>query len=103
LSSRLPGVIAAGAWDGSWGGHHLDSSCLIAKTSHVGVDVDGSAYHLHWPTNCDKQTKAHILLTGVVPSHRVVKVGVALGYLPRGVKPLRVDALPCHRPALLGC
>jgi hypothetical protein len=51
LSSWLPGVNVAGALDGFWGCHRLALLCLVAKPSHVGVDVDGLAYRLYRLTN----------------------------------------------------
>jgi hypothetical protein len=52
-SSWLPGADVACGRDGS-----MDCLCLAvlyldAKLSHVGVDVDGLAYHLHRPMYCD--------------------------------------------------
>jgi hypothetical protein len=51
LSSQLPGVDAASARDGFCGCHHLALLRLVAKPSHVGVDVDGLACNLCCPMN----------------------------------------------------
>jgi hypothetical protein len=51
LSSRLPGVDLAGAQDGFWGWCHLALLRLVAKPSHVRVDVDELAYRLRYPMN----------------------------------------------------
>jgi hypothetical protein len=42
---------------------------LVAKPSHVGVDVDGLACSLHHPTACGWQTRGMCCLIGVVLSH----------------------------------
>jgi hypothetical protein len=41
-----------GAWDGFSGCCQLALLHLVAKPSHVGVDMDGLAYRLHRPTTC---------------------------------------------------
>jgi hypothetical protein len=51
LLSCLPGIDMARAWDGFLGCHRLALLSLAAKFSHVGGDVDGLAYRLHWPMN----------------------------------------------------
>jgi hypothetical protein len=43
---------------------------LAAKPSHLGVDVDGLAYSLHWPTVCSFQMRGLGLLPGTVLSCR---------------------------------
>jgi hypothetical protein len=43
---------------------------LAAKSTHMGVDVDGLACPLHCPMACDRQMKGQGLLSGVVLSHR---------------------------------
>jgi hypothetical protein len=43
----------AGAQDGSWACLHFALLYLDAKPSHVGANVDGLAYCLHRPTDCD--------------------------------------------------
>jgi hypothetical protein len=48
----LPSVDMAGARDGSWGCLHFALHYLAAKPSHEGADVDGIAYHLHYPREC---------------------------------------------------
>jgi hypothetical protein len=35
----------------------------------LGVDVDGLAYPLHWPTVCSYQMRGHGLLLGVILSY----------------------------------
>jgi hypothetical protein len=55
--------------------------CLF---SHVGADVDGLACCPHQPMECDGQARVHSLLTGVVPSHHTVWIGVALDHLFEG-------------------
>jgi hypothetical protein len=47
LSSWLLGVNVAGAWDYIKGCHHIALPRLAAKLSHVVVDVDRLACHLH--------------------------------------------------------
>jgi hypothetical protein len=49
LSSWLPGVDVAGAWNGTRGRFCFIWLYLFAKPSHVGVDVDKLAYLLHRP------------------------------------------------------
>jgi hypothetical protein len=51
LSSRLLGIDVASAQDGFWGCHRLALLRLLAKPSHVGVDVDKLPCHLCYPTN----------------------------------------------------
>jgi hypothetical protein len=59
---------------------------LAAKPSHVGVDVNGLAYHLHRPIPCCCQMKGQSLLSGTVLSHRIAVGG---GISSRGgVEPL---------------
>jgi hypothetical protein len=43
---------------------------LVAKPSHVGVDVDGLAYPLHQPTVHTCQMRGQCLLPGVILSYR---------------------------------
>jgi hypothetical protein len=50
-SSRLPGIVVAGAQDSSWGGHRLALLQLAAKIYQVGADMDGLACRLHQTTN----------------------------------------------------
>jgi hypothetical protein len=52
LSSRLPSIDVAGAWDDFLGCHRLALRRLVANPSHVGVDVDGLACRLCCPINC---------------------------------------------------
>jgi hypothetical protein len=51
-SSWLPSADVDGAWDGSWGCLYITLLYLGAKSSHVGVDMDGIACHLHRRTDC---------------------------------------------------
>jgi hypothetical protein len=67
----LPDVLGAGvdgARDDSWRGRFTVCLYLMAKHSHVGVDVDGQAYPLHWPTVYSCQMRGHGLLPGVILS-----------------------------------
>jgi hypothetical protein len=54
LSSRLPGTNVMGAREGFWDCHWLALVLLVAKPSHMGVDVDGLACRLHRPTTCGR-------------------------------------------------
>jgi hypothetical protein len=59
-SSWLPGILGAevdDAQDDSWRGSFVMWLYLTATLSHMGVDVDVLAYHLHWPTICSYQTR----------------------------------------------
>jgi hypothetical protein len=49
---------------------------LVAKTSHVGVDVDGLAYSLHHPMACGWQTRGLCCLIGIVLSHHSAVVWI---------------------------
>jgi hypothetical protein len=51
LSSWLLGVDVANAWDRYWGYHRHALLHLVAKLSHVGVDVDELACRLHRSMN----------------------------------------------------
>jgi hypothetical protein len=51
---------------------------LVAKSSHVGVDVDGLACPLHHCAACSHQTRGHGFLLGAILSHHVVVGGGAL-------------------------
>jgi hypothetical protein len=53
---------------------------LVAKSFHVGADVDELAYSLHRPTACGWQARRLCYLTGVVLSHRSAVSG---GPFPR--------------------
>jgi hypothetical protein len=57
---------------------------LVAKSSHVGVDVDGLTYPLHCPMAYIHQIRGQGFLPGVVLSHRAAAGG---GALLRDVKP----------------
>jgi hypothetical protein len=50
---------------------------LLAKSSHVRVDVDGLACPLHRPTTCSHQTRGHGFLPCVVLSRRIAMGGGA--------------------------
>jgi hypothetical protein len=70
-SSWFRGVLGAevdGAWDGFWRRCFTAWLYLVAKPSHVGVDVDGLACPLHHPMTCSHQTRGHGLLPGTVLS-----------------------------------
>jgi hypothetical protein len=43
---------------------------LVAKSVHVGVDVDMLAYPLHHPMVCGHQTRGQGLLLGAILSRR---------------------------------
>jgi hypothetical protein len=43
---------------------------LVAKRSHVGVNVDRLAYHLHRLMTCDRQMRGEGCLLVVALSHR---------------------------------
>jgi hypothetical protein len=42
----------AGVQDSFWRWNRLALIRLAAKLSHVGANLDGLAYRLHWPTSC---------------------------------------------------
>jgi hypothetical protein len=56
---KLPGCLL-GYWTLTWRvarddfrcGHRIILLCLVAKPSHVGVDVNGLPYHLYCPMDC---------------------------------------------------
>jgi hypothetical protein len=48
---------------------------LVAKPSHVGVDVDGLAYPLHHPMTCSCQSRGQGFLSGTALSHCAVVGG----------------------------
>jgi hypothetical protein len=70
-----------GVPEGSWGGHRLAVPRLAAKSFHVGVDVDGLACHLHWPTDCSSQACVQSHLMDVVLYHHIAWAGTTLGRL----------------------
>jgi hypothetical protein len=47
---------------------------MAAKPSHVGVDADRLAYHLHCPTASGCQTRAHGPLTDATLLYLVIKL-----------------------------
>jgi hypothetical protein len=67
MLEKVPGGVASRCW-----------SYLVAKSSHMGVDVDGLAYPLHRPTSCSHQMRGHGFLPSVVLSHWAVAGGGAL-------------------------
>jgi hypothetical protein len=72
-SSWFLGIIGAevdDAQDSSWRRCFVAWLYLAAKSSYVGVDVDGLAYPLHHPMACNRQTREHGLSTRrcLVPS-----------------------------------
>jgi hypothetical protein len=58
---------------------------MVAKPSHVVVNVDGLACPLHHPTVCGRQMRGQSFMSDVDLSHRTEVVG---GAFPGGVKPL---------------
>jgi hypothetical protein len=58
--------------------------CLAAKSSHVGVSVDGLAYHLHWPMACSRQTRGRDFMSCTALSCHAAADG---GVSPGNVKP----------------
>jgi hypothetical protein len=63
----------------------------VAKTFHMGVDVDGLALRLRCPMNCGCQACIQSHLIGVVPSHHSVWGGAALVRLYGGCEAPRVE------------
>jgi hypothetical protein len=55
----------------------FSSSCLAAKHSDMGAEVDGSDCRLHRPMAYGHQTRTQSLLTGVALSHRAMETRVA--------------------------
>jgi hypothetical protein len=49
--------------------------CLAAKSSHVGVDVDGLACPLHHPMTCNNQMRRWVFLSGAALSRRAAAGG----------------------------
>jgi hypothetical protein len=74
---QVPGDIA------SW--HQL---YLVAKPFHVGVNMDGLACPLHYPTFCSYQTREQGFQLGDVLSHQVAVGG---GPFPGDPKPPGLD------------
>jgi hypothetical protein len=77
----MPGTVLRDV--ASW--HRL---YLVAKSSHVGVDVDGLAYPLHRPMVCYCQTRGQSFLLGAALSHHAA---VGDGTFQGGAKPLGLD------------
>jgi hypothetical protein len=68
----LPGVLGAevdGSCNNSWRGRFAVWIYMAAKSSHVGVDVDGLAYLLQWPTFYNFQIRGQGLLQGDILSY----------------------------------
>jgi hypothetical protein len=63
-------------------------SYLAAKSSHVGVDVDGLACPLQHPMAYSRQTRGQDFMSGAALSHRAVASG---GAFSGGAKPLDLD------------
>jgi hypothetical protein len=63
LALGILGNEVDGVWDNSWRGCFAVQFYLAAKTSHVGVDVDGLGYPPHRPTVNSYQTRGHGLST----------------------------------------
>jgi hypothetical protein len=61
---------------------------LTAKSSHIGVDMDGLAYPLHRPTVCNRQTKGQGFLPGTVLSRHAA---MDSGAFPGDAKPPGLD------------
>jgi hypothetical protein len=61
---------------------------LTAKSSHVGVDVDGLACPLHHTMICNHQTRGQSFLSGAALSHRAA---VGNGAFSGGAKPPGLD------------
>jgi hypothetical protein len=76
-------------------GRFLELLCLamlylIAKPSHIGVDVDGQAFSLDRPMVCSRQRGSQSFLTCVAPSCHAA-VGDAI--FPWDAKPSGLDIL----------
>jgi membrane-anchored protein YejM (alkaline phosphatase superfamily) len=61
---------------------------LATKPSHVGVDVDGLAFPLHYPMTCSYQMRRQGFLPGASLSHHSEVVG---GAFSGDVRPLGLD------------
>jgi hypothetical protein len=81
MLEKVPGDITLRCWP-----------YLVAKFSHMGVDVDGLACLLHRPTTCSHQMRGHGLLPGTVSSDHVVVGG---GTLLGDAKPSGLDICGC--------
>jgi hypothetical protein len=61
---------------------------LVAKPSHMGIDVDGLACLLHHPTICNHQMRGHDFPSGAISSsHATVGDGAFL----RDARPSGLD------------
>jgi hypothetical protein len=67
MLENVPGDVASRCWPD-----------LLAKSSHMGVDVDGLAYPLLHPMACSHQMRGQGFLPSVVLSHHVAVGGGAL-------------------------
>jgi hypothetical protein len=70
-SSWFLGTEVDGARDTSWRHHCFTQLYLIAKPSHVGVNVDGLAYPLHRSMVYDRQVRGQSFLSGAALSHHI--------------------------------
>jgi hypothetical protein len=90
-SSWLPSVLGAevvDTQDDSWRYNFMMWLYMMAKSSHVGVDVDRLAYPLHRPTVCSCQTRGHGLLPSTILSCRCS----GRWHLSGDVKPLGLES-----------
>jgi hypothetical protein len=79
-SSWLPGAEVDDAWDSSWRRRCFAWLYLAAKSSHLGIDVDGIACPLHRPMVYDCQARGQSFLLGTALScHAVVGAGTFPG------------------------
>jgi hypothetical protein len=69
----VPGAVVNDARDDSWRGSFV--MWLLGE----GVNVDGLAYPLHWPTVGSSQVRGHDLLPGAVLSCRCTEQWCLLG------------------------
>jgi hypothetical protein len=53
----IPGTEVYDARDDSWSGSFVKRLYLVAMPSQLGVDVDGLAYPVHWPTSHSCQAR----------------------------------------------
>jgi hypothetical protein len=61
MLEKVPGDVASRCW-----------SDLVAKSSHVRVDVDGLPCPLHHPTAYNRQRRGHGFVPIAILSHCVV-------------------------------
>jgi hypothetical protein len=83
------------AWVGSWR-HHRTGIYLVAKPSHMRLDVEGLSCPLHRPTVCSHRRGGQSFLTGAIPFCHAAVGGAAFS---GDAKPLGLDILCLvHRP-----